>query len=372
MAHNDKIPEGEVAMKRRSFLTATGAAAVAASTVYSPNVIASNRRFRLEMPTSWPAALENLYGTAEYFARRINEMTDGDVEVRTYPGGDQIGPLEVYDAVSSGAFPCCHTAPYYYIGQSPAHGFYTAIPFGLTLDEQNAWMYAGGGQELWNELNARDNMIAFPGGNTSAQTGGWFNKRIEGPGDLRGLRMRFPGHGGRVMAKAGVNVQQLPGGEVYTAMDRGALDAAEWVGPADDMTLAMHEVAQYYYMPSWAEPSAMLGFYFNLETWDEFPADIQAQIRACCAEANAWMAAQYLKTNPQALATLQEEHGIEVLDFPTSVMDAFWEGAQEVHEEDMRDDMYAKIYEEWDAFRRQIRGWNERTTFQYQQYIFNR
>lgn len=359
-------------MKRRHFLTASGATAIAASTVYSPNVIAQNQKIRLEMPTSWPAALDNLYGTAEYFARRIGEMTDGDVEVRTYPGGDQIGALEVYDAVSSGAFPCCHTAPYYYIGQSPAHGFYTSIPFGLTLTEQNAWMLAGNGQELWDELNARDSLIAFPGGNTSAQTGGWFNERVRSPEDLKGLRMRFPGHGGRVMAKAGVNIQQLPGGEVFTSMERGTLDAAEWVGPYDDMTLGMQKVAKFYYMPGWAEPSAMLGFYFNMDVWNDFPADIRHQIKACCYEANSWMAAQYLNTNPGALQTLQEEHGIEVLDFPDSVMDAFHEGARKVHEEDMEDEMYARIYEDWNAFRSKVRGWNERSTYQYREYLFNR
>ncbi len=357
-------------MKRRGFLTGAAAGAVAASTTFSPNVIARNRRFRIEMVTSWPAALTNLYGTAEYFAQRVGEMTDGDVQVTTYPGGAQVGPLEVYDAVSSGAFEACHTAPYYFIGQSPAHGFYTAMPFGMTLHEQNAWMIHGGGQELWDELNARDNLIAFPGGNTGAQTGGWFNKEINSVSDLRGLRMRFPGHGGRVMAKAGVNIQQLPGGEVFTAMERGALDAAEWVGPDDDMTLGMHRVAKYLYMPSWAETSAMLGFYFNEDTWAEFPADIQAMIKAASYEANSWMAARYNVRNPAALEKLQTEHGIEVRQFPREVLQAFYGGAQEVHEEDMRDDMYAKIYEEWDAFRTKVRSWTRQTTHAYENFIY--
>jgi len=357
-------------MKRRNFLKSAGlGGAAAASAVYSPGVFAARKRFRLEMITSWPAALENLYGTAQYFARRIEEMTDGDVRVRTHPGGAEVGPFEVYDAVSNGAFPCCHTAPYYYIGQSPAHGFFTAIPFGLTLEEQNAWLTAGGGQALWDELNERDNLVAFPGGNTGAQTGGWFNKRIDGPDDLEGLRMRFPGHGGRVMAEAGVNIQQLPGGEVYSAMDRGALDAAEWVGPADDRTLGMHRIARYYYMPSWAEPSAMLAFYFNGDVWAGFPADIQAQVRACCAEANNWMAARYQARNPAALAELEAE-GVEVLDFPESVLAALERGAAAVHEADMRDADYARIHEEWSAFRDRVRGWNRRTTYRYREFLF--
>lgn len=357
-------------MHRRQFLQGAGfGTAAAASTVYSPHVFAAKRPFRLEMVTSWPASLDNLYGTAQYFARRIEEMTDGDVRVRTHPAGAQVGPFAVYDAVADGAFPMCHTAPYYFIGQSPAHGFFTAIPFGLTVTEQDAWMTAGGGQELWDELNERDNLVAFPGGNTGAQTGGWFNEVIESPSDLEGLRMRFPGHGGRVMDKAGVNIQQLPGGEVYTAMDRGALDAAEWVGPADDQTLEMHKIAKYYYMPSWAEPSAMLGFYFNLDTWKDFPADIQAQLRACCAEANTWMTARYHAQNPRALAEL-EESGVEVRQFPRSVLQTFQDAAEAVHAEDMDDEDYARIYNEWAAFRDRARGWNQQTTHQYRRFLF--
>lgn len=355
-------------MKRRSFIKSAGVGAAAAAAVQAPAVLA-RQRFHIEMVTSWPAVLDNLYGTAEYFAERLNACTDGDVEVRTYPGGAQVGALEVYDAVSTGAFECCHTAPYYFIGQTPAHGFYTALPFGMTVDEQNAWMVHGDGQALWDELNARDNLIAFPGGNTGPQTGGWFNKRIESPEDLRGLRMRFPGHGGRVMAKAGVSIQQLPGGEVFAAMERGALDAAEWVGPSDDQTLGMQRVARYYYLPSWAEPSAMLGFYFNLDTWNQFPADIREQIKVCAAEADRWMTARYMARNPVAIAEL-EAGGTEVLQFPDSVMAAFEAGAEEVHQEDLANADYAKIHENWSAFLGRTRMWNQRSTYQYQRYLF--
>ncbi|MEX1080440.1 MAG: TRAP transporter substrate-binding protein DctP [Halofilum sp. (in: g-proteobacteria)] len=356
-------------MRRRNFLRGAGVGgAAAASSVFSPNVFARNRRFRLEMVTSWPSALENLYGTAEYFARRIEEMTDGDVRARTYPAGAQVGAFEVYDAVSSGAFSCCHTAPYYFIGKSPAHGFFTALPFGLTLEEHNAWMIAGGGQELWDDLSARDNLVPLPGGNTTAQTGGWYNQEINTPDDLRGLRMRFPGHGGRVMSKAGVSIQQLPGGEVFTAMDRGALDAAEWVGPSDDQTLGMADVARYYYLPSWAEPSAMVAFYFNADIWNEFPADIQHQIRACAHEANAWMSARYLARNPVALDELRDS-GVEVRYFSEDVLVTLVQGAREVHEEDMENEDYARIHEQWDAFRERIQGWNRDSTYRYRRFL---
>jgi len=357
-------------MKRRGFITAAATGIAAASSAFSPNVLARNRRIRLEMVTSWPAALENLYGTATYFAKRLEEISDGRVQCRTYPGGAQVGAMEVYDAVASGAFDCCHTAPYYFIGQTPAHGFFTALPFGLTLAEQNAWMIHGGGQELWDELNARDNLVAFPGGNTGAQTGGWYNKEINSPADLRGLRMRFPGHGGRVMAKTGVNIQQLPGNEVYTAMERGVLDAAEWVGPHDDTVLGMHRVAKYLYLPSWAEPSAMLGFYFNQTIWKDLPGDVQAMIKAVSSEADAWMTARYLSTNPPALLELENTHGISVRQFPSEVMKAFHGAADAVHGEDMKADaMYRRIHEPWAAYRGKVRDWNRRTGFAYESYL---
>ncbi len=356
-------------MDRRGFLKGAGTGLVAAGGVNAPAVIAQPRRFRINLLTSWPAALDNLYGTAEYFARRIEEITDGDVRVRTSPGGAEVGALEVYDAVSNGAFEACHTAPYYFIGKNPAHGFFTALPFGMTLEQQNAWMTGGDGQALWDELNAKDNLIAFPGGNTSAQCGGWFNVEVNSPADLQGLRMRFPGHGGRVMAKAGVNIQQLPGGEVFTAMERGALDAAEWVGPYDDQILGMQDVAKYYYLPSWAEPSAMLGFYFNLEIWNTFPTDIQAQIQACCAEANNWMAAQYLAKNPLALEELKAA-GVEIKHFPDSVLEAFAQAATEVNGEDMANPDYARIYESWSAFLERLRGWDQTNSFRYREFIY--
>lgn len=355
-------------MDRRGFIKGAGTGLVAAGGINAPAVIAQPQRFRLNMLTSWPAALDNLYGTAEYFAERIEAITDGDVRVRTSPGGAEVAPDEVYDAVSSGAFEACHTAPYYFIGKNPAHGFFTSLPFGMTLEQQNAWMTAGDGQSLWDELNAKDNLIAFPGGNTSAQCGGWFNVEINSPEDLEGLRMRFPGHGGRAMAKAGVNIQQLPGGEVFTAMERGALDAAEWVGPYDDQILGMQDVAQYYYMPSWAEPSAMLGFYFNLDVWNRFPADIQAQIRACCAEANNWMAAQYLAKNPVALDSLRDS-GVSVRDFPDAVLEVFRDGAEAVHAEDMTNTDYARIYDNWVAFRDRLRGWDRINSYRYREFI---
>ncbi len=358
-------------MRRRDFLTAASAGVAAAGAGFSPHVFARSRTIRLELVTSWPAALDNLYGTAEFFARRISEATDGEIRCRTYPASAQVGAMEVLDAVASGAFPCGHTAPYYYIGRSPAHGFFTALPFGLSLHEQNAWIHHGGGQELWDELNREEGMVAFPGGNTGAQTGGWFNREIREPSDLRGLRMRFPGHGGRVMARSGVTIQQLPGGEVYSAMNRGLLDAAEWVGPHDDMILGMHRAARYLYLPSWAEPSAMLGFYFNADFWKKLPQSLRVIIASVCVEADARMAASYNVSNPVALEKLVQEHGVEVRHFPKAVLETFQQAAEAVHEQDMKADRrYARIYRDWSAFRDRIRSWTGRTSHAYESFLY--
>jgi TRAP-type mannitol/chloroaromatic compound transport system substrate-binding protein len=355
-------------MKRRQFLT--GAALAAGAAGFAPAVIASPRKYRFEMVTSWPQALKHLFGGAQFFAERLNAITDGQVELKVHAAGAEVGALEVYDAVSGGAFDFGHTAPYYYIGRSPAHGFFTAMPFGLTTTEQIAWMTAGNGQSLWNELNATDDLIAFPVGNTGPQTGGWFRREINKPEDLRGLRMRFPGQGGQVMARTGVNIQNLPGGEVYLAMERGALDAAEWVGPHDDEILNMHRVAKYYYLPSWAEPSAMLGLYVNLKTYNGLPPAIQQAIRSAALEADRKMLADYMSTNPEALQRLVA-HGVEVRTFSDEILALFEKAAQEVHEADMkRDPMYARIYEDWSAFREKVRGWSRISDHRYQSFLY--
>src|SRR5699024_3874314 len=253
-------------MKRRQFIAgAAGGAAAAASTVYSPLTIAKNTQFKLGMVTSWPTSLDTLFGTAQYIGKALEAATDDDVKVEVFPAGEQVGGLEVFDTVAAGAFALGHTASYYYIGKDPSHAFFTTMPFGLTGPEQNAWLISGDGEDLWNELNARSNMIAFAAGQTGAQTGGWFNKEINSPEDLKGLKMRFPGVGGQVMSRAGVNIQNLPGGEVYFALERGVIDAADWVSPYDDEILGLNKAAKYYYMPSWAEPGPTVGVYANLD-----------------------------------------------------------------------------------------------------------
>ncbi len=347
-------------MKRRDFLKKAGV--VAASATFSPLMFANAQaaKFSLSMVTSWPTALDTIYGGALNTAKFLKEVTEGDVEVEVYPAGAQVGGLEVYDAVSSGAFEMGHTASYYYVGKNPAHAFFTAIPFGLNAQQNNAWILSGGGQELWNELNAPDNLIAFPAGNTGVQMGGWFNKEINSVADLQGLKMRIPGLGGQVMSRAGVNVQVLPGGEIFLALERGTIDATEWVGPYDDEILGFNTVARFYYAPGWHEPGPSLGTYVNLDTYNSLPTDIQDAIQTASSAANIQMLADYDARNGAALKRILAGGNVELRTFPNEVLQALEGFANEIFEESAASSpIFAKIAENWTAFRDDILGFHK-------------
>ncbi|HEX7022326.1 MAG TPA: TRAP transporter substrate-binding protein DctP [Trueperaceae bacterium] len=358
-------------MKRRDFLKRAGAAAAGAG--LSPLMFARAQAatFNWGMVTSWPTSLDTLFGGAQYFAETLKTMTDGDVQIEVYPAGAQVGALEVLDAVASGAFQTCHTASYYFIGKDPSHAFFTTIPFGLTPQQQVAWLEVGGGQELWNEFNEGSNTIAFACGNTGAQTGGWFNKEINTPADLQGLKMRFPGQGGQVMAKAGVNVQNLPGGEIFLALDTGVIDAADWVGPYDDKILGIYKAAKYYYLPSWAEPGPSVGAYINLDVYNSLPEDIQTAIRTAAAATDRRMLAQYDARNGQALQELVDL-GVELRTFPDEVLATLERYADELNQENVSSNRtYARIYENWSAFRDTIRSWHGKSQYAFDRYVYD-
>ena len=345
-------------MKRRQFLAGAAGAAAAASTVFSPMTIARNKKFKLGMITSWPSSIDTLFGTAEFIGRSIEYATDGDVEVEVFAAGEQVGGLEVYDTVSSGAFAMGHTASYYYIGQDPTHAFFTAMPFGLTGQQQNAWIEEGGGGDLWNELNGRSNLIAFLAGNTGGQTGGWFNKEINSPDDLKGLKMRFPGVGGQVMARAGVNIQNLPGGQVYFALERGVIDAAEFVGPYQDRRLGLQNAAKYYYTTGWHEPSNVTELLISRAAWDTLPADLQAIVRtaamACNLESHTWCEAN----NASALKDLVENEGVIAQTLPQEVVDELRSATETVlNEAAAEDPQLKKVHDAFMAFKQEHASW---------------
>src|SRR5699024_2252577 len=243
------------------------------------------------------------------------------------------------------------------------------MPFGLTAPEQNAWMISGDGEDLWNELNAKSNLIAFTAGQTGPQTGGWFNKKIDGPDDLKGLKMRFPGVGGQVMSRAGVSIQNLPGGEIYFALERGVIDAADWVSPYDDEMLGLHKVADYYYVPSWAEPGPTVGLYVNNDMFEGFPKDIRETIQIVAHAGNEHMFNRYTQLNGPALQRLLDG-GTEVRTFTDETLDVLAKYNKEIQEEHAdKNEFYAKVYDNWRKYRDAVRSWTRISNYKYLDYI---
>lgn len=356
-------------MKRRNFLnsaaiaTATTAGLAACSTASNTQNTATASgdlpRVEWRMATSWPQSLDTIYGGATTVCDRIREMSGGRFNITPSPAGEIVGGLEVMDTVETGAVECGHTAGYYYIGKNPALAFATSVPFGLTAQQQNAWLYHGGGLEALHKVYADFNIINFPAGNTGAQMGGWFKNEIKSLGDLKGLNMRIPGLGGKVMAKLGVNAQSLPGGEIFLALDRGAIDATEWVGPYDDEKLGLYKAAKFYYYPGWWEPGPTLETQVNLKAWEKLPTEYQAMFKAAAKEANLEMLAKYDALNQAALVRLQQDHGVQIKAYSPDILTAAQAAATDLFAESASSDASFKaIYEPWQKFRDQVAQWN--------------
>jgi len=358
-------------MKRREFIK-KAAAGVAASSVFGPVYAQTQKRIRWRMATSWPKSLDTIYGGAVTVAETVREMTGGQFDIRVYAGGEIVPGLKVVDAVQQGTVEAGHTASYYYIGKHPAFAFGTSLPFGFTYRAQNAWLYDGNGNKFMNELYADFNMIGFPAGNTGAQMGGWFRKPINSVEDLKGLKMRIPGLGGKVMARLGVTVQVLAGGDIFPALERGAIDATEWVGPYDDEKLGFYKVAKYYYYPGWWEPGPSLHFFVNLDAWRKLPKEYQEILKTAAARANLQMQVDYDFKNPQSLKRLLAK-GVKLRKFPLDVLKAAEKEAFDLFEElAAKDKFYRKVYEDWKAFRGDINRWFGTAELAMGQYLFAR
>jgi TRAP-type mannitol/chloroaromatic compound transport system substrate-binding protein len=313
----------------------------------------------IEMATSWPLGLDTIFGGAQVFSERVAAMTGGRFTITPRAGGELVPALEVLDAVQSGGVPIGHTASYYYVGKTPVMGFGTALPFGLTDRQQNAWLFDNGGLEMLQEIYAeRFNVIQFPAGNTGVQMGGWFNKEINGINDIRGLTMRIPGLGGEVMSRLGATVQVIAGGEIFQALDTGAIDAAEWVGPYDDEKLGLQNAARFYYYPGWWEPGPTLEVQMSLDQWNELPTPYQEIVRTAAHEANTIMMARYDVRNPAALQSI-EDSGVELRPFPDDVMSAAKDASFELYDEFASSDSdFQAVYEEWDTYRQSVQAWH--------------
>lgn len=356
-------------LNRRSFLK--GAAGVTAATALvgcqSAETLSTESaadsalpEISWEIATSWPLSLDTIFGGAEIFADRVRAMSGGKFNITPRAAGELVGGLEVLNAVEDGSIQGGHTASYYYTGKSPATAFGTAIPFGLTARQQNAWLYEGGGLELMQEFYAeRFGVIQFPAGNTGAQMGGWYNKEINTAADLQGLKMRIPGLGGQVMDKLGATVQVLPGGEIFQALQTGAIDATEWVGPYDDQKMGFHKVSSYYYYPGWWEPGPTLEVQINLNEWNNLPEVYQEMIRTASAEANMGMMSRYDAKNVAALALIQEEADVELRPFSDEVLQAAKEATDDLLDDLAQDDSdFSSILAEWRSFKDGIQAWH--------------
>ncbi|AKH21173.1 TRAP transporter substrate-binding protein [Sedimenticola thiotaurini] len=343
-------------MKRRDFLKKAAVGAAAASA--APAVLAqSKKRIRWRMATSWPKAFDIIFGGAESVAARVKAMTGGQFEIIPYAGGELVGGLEVFDAVSQGTVQMGHTASYYYIGKDPALAFDAAVPFGLTFRQQNAWFYQGGGREAMREIFAEHNIVNFPAGNTGVQMGGWFRKEVNSLDDLKGLKMRIPGLGGKVMSRLGVTVQVMAGAEIYPALERGVIDATEWVGPYDDEKAGFYKVAPYYYYPGWWEPAPTLSLYINQKAWDSLPKEYQEIVASAAAESNLNMMSEYDTHNSAALKRLVEK-GTKIREYSTEILEAARKESLALYDElSAENARFKKIYADWRAFKTDSDTW---------------
>lgn len=350
-------------MKRRTLITGIGVAG--ALTACSRNPESANQSstgaaekdqtFDWKMYTTWPKNFPGLGTGANFLAEQITKMSNGRLTVTVYGAGERVPALETFDAVSRGSAEMGHCAAYYWKGKSPATPFFTAVPFGLTAQEMNGWLYYGGGMELWRELYAQFNLVPFEAGNTGTQMGGWFNKEINSLADLQGLKMRIPGLGGDVLQRLGVTTINIPGGELFTSLQSGAIDATEWVGPYNDLAFGLHKAAKYYYYPGWQEPGPTLECIVNQDAYQQLPDDLKAIVSNACQATGSQMLAEYAARNQQALESLINEHDVELRAFPNEVMQAMQESSAVVLEELVAGDEFSrKVYDSYKRYREQV------------------
>ncbi len=360
-------------MERRDFLkkagmTAAGALATTAGLAACAQqkqeeeakgpAVQPKKTYEWKMVTTWPPNLPVLQTGAERFAKRAEEATGGQLKIQVFAGGELVPPLGVFDAVSDGTVECGSGASYYWAGKVPAAQWFAAVPFGFNPQGINAWFYSGGGLELWEEVYAPFNVIPRPQGNTGVQMGDWFRKEMNTIDDYKGLKMRIPGLGGKVISKAGGTVVLLPGGEIFTSLERGVIDATEWVGPMHDLRMGFYKAAKYYYYPGWHEPGTCLEVMFNKKAYESLPVELQQTIDAVAAETNMWSLCEFEAGNGAALQKLISEHNVNLVRFPEELLAELRALAKETLEEEAdKDPMSRKVHEAFKKFKAQVGVW---------------
>lgn len=326
----------------------------------STNCEPTTETIHWKMVTTWPRDFPGLGTGANTLAESITRISGGRLQVKVYGGGELVPPFEIFDAVSSGTAQMGHGAAYYWKGKIPAAQYFAGVPFGLSAQEQNAWLYYGGGLDLWREVYAPHNLRPYPAGNTGVQMGGWFNKEINSIADLEGLKMRIPGLGGEVLKRAGGTPVNIPGAELFTALQTGTIDATEWVGPYNDLAFGLFRAAKYYYTPGWHEPGTTLEAFVNQNAYDALPEDLQHCVDIACQAANLDMLSEFMARNGTALKTLVQKHQVEVRQFPEEVINKMKLMTAEVLKDLANTDTdSARIHASWQAFAEQVQGWSD-------------
>jgi TRAP-type mannitol/chloroaromatic compound transport system substrate-binding protein len=343
-------------MKRRQFLSAVGAT-LATSAIAAPAIAQSSPTVKWRMPCSWPKSLDTLYGAAEQMAKYVGEMTDNKFQIQVFAAGEIVPGLAIVDSVQNGTVEIGHTASYYYFGKDPTFGFGTNVPFGPNFRLNQAWLTQGGGSDVLNDFYKKYNCRGLLAGNTGCQMGGWYRKEINTIDDIKGLKMRIGGWAGKILARLGGVPQQIAGGDIYPALEKGTLDACEWVGPYDDEKLGFYKVAPHYYAPGWWEGGSMLFAFVNLDKWNALPKSYQAVLEAAGHQANTWCMAKYDALNPQALRRLLAG-GTKLHVFSPQIMEAAYKATMEVHAEVSKTNAeFKKVNESMMAFQKNGYQW---------------
>ena len=359
-------------MKRRDFLKVTGAGLAASTAIAAPAIAQSTPELKWRLTTSFPKSLDTLHGGAEVFAKMVGEATDNKFQLQVFAAGEIVPPFQAADAVQAGTVEMCETASYYFLGKDITWALPCSAPFGPNTRMQNAWQYQHDGIAQMNDFYKKYNIFALPAGNTGCQMGGWFRKEIKTVEDLQGLKFRMGGFAGRVLGKLGVVAQQIPGGDIYPALEKGTIDGAEWVGPYDDEKLGFYKVAKYYYFPGWWEGGAMLHMIVNEEKWNALPKQYQAVLNQAGSAAGAWMIEKYDSVNPAALKRLVAG-GAELRAFPQPVMEACYNATQDhLNEIAGKSALFKKTKESHDAYMKEVLFYTQIAENYYDNYLLSK